>query len=220
MPSERKTLLEFHESHFPSLPVPPLFHPTLGLTSSNALHELESLMQEDDVLGYYEDGVKRTLTDEQIAIFRHTEIQGLLRERRERPDAAAGCEPTSDLDLDQASPLKSQSQPSMPLEVDGSDIYEATEDHSLCNDNAGSMDWQMATSKQHLIHLDYVEQDTGRRLPAEYPESLKKNTYAGMIISHDEEHDLAQTPDQTAVKIGGEGTAGARFVWPALREQY
>ena len=38
--------------------------------------------QDDDGLGYYEDGMKRTLTDEQIAIFRHSEIQALLRDRR------------------------------------------------------------------------------------------------------------------------------------------
>lgn len=39
---------------------------------------------EDDGLGYYEDGAERTLTDEQIAMFRHTEIQTILRERRRR----------------------------------------------------------------------------------------------------------------------------------------
>lgn len=37
---------------------------------------------EDDGLGYYPDGCKRTLSDEQVAIFRHTEIQSLLRARR------------------------------------------------------------------------------------------------------------------------------------------
>ncbi|KAF7594970.1 hypothetical protein BBP40_007778 [Aspergillus hancockii] len=35
-----------------------------------------------DDLGYYPDGVKRTLTDEQIRIFRHSEIHSLLRERQ------------------------------------------------------------------------------------------------------------------------------------------
>lgn len=35
--------------------------------------------EEDDGLGYYEDGVKRTLTDEQIAIFRHSELESLRR---------------------------------------------------------------------------------------------------------------------------------------------
>ncbi|OBT89450.1 hypothetical protein VE02_02064 [Pseudogymnoascus sp. 03VT05] len=45
--------------------------------------------EEDDNLGYYEDGVKRTLTDEQIAMFRHTEIETLLRERRKSDEAKA-----------------------------------------------------------------------------------------------------------------------------------
>lgn len=40
----------------------------------------------DDGLGYYGDGVKRTLTDEQIAMFRHSEIQSLLRDRRHRTE--------------------------------------------------------------------------------------------------------------------------------------
>ena len=34
--------------------------------------------EEEDDLGYYPDGVKRTLTDAQIAIFRHTEYQEML----------------------------------------------------------------------------------------------------------------------------------------------
>lgn len=42
---------------------------------------------DDDGLGYYEDGVKRTLTDEQIAMFRHSEIQRVLLERRRRQEA-------------------------------------------------------------------------------------------------------------------------------------
>lgn len=37
--------------------------------------------EEDDGLGYYSDGVKRTLTDEQIAMFRHSELQALDRAR-------------------------------------------------------------------------------------------------------------------------------------------
>lgn len=36
----------------------------------------------DNELGYYDDGTRRTLTDEQVAMFRHSEIEELLRERR------------------------------------------------------------------------------------------------------------------------------------------
>ncbi|RAH81073.1 hypothetical protein BO86DRAFT_410392 [Aspergillus japonicus CBS 114.51] len=42
---------------------------------------------EEDGLGYYSDGVKRTLTDEQIQIFRHSEIHALLRQRELREEA-------------------------------------------------------------------------------------------------------------------------------------
>ncbi|KAI7250934.1 hypothetical protein KC335_g16740 [Hortaea werneckii] len=38
--------------------------------------------EEDEDLGFYADGAKRTLTDEQIEMFRHSEIEQLLRERR------------------------------------------------------------------------------------------------------------------------------------------
>ena len=47
---------------------------------------------DEDGLGYYADGVKRTLTDEQIAMFRHSEIYALLRKRqvqKENDDADA-----------------------------------------------------------------------------------------------------------------------------------
>ena len=49
---------------------------------------------EDDGLGYYEDGEKRTLTDEQIEMFRHSEIEQLIREgmlaRDEQEDVENG----------------------------------------------------------------------------------------------------------------------------------
>lgn len=40
--------------------------------------------EDDDGLGWYEDGVKRTLTDSQIEMFRHSEIEALAREKRAR----------------------------------------------------------------------------------------------------------------------------------------
>lgn len=44
--------------------------------------------QEVDDLGYYPDGVKRTLTDEQIAMFRHSEISRLLRQQQLKKENA------------------------------------------------------------------------------------------------------------------------------------
>lgn len=44
--------------------------------------------EDDDGLGYYPDGVKRTLTDEQIAMFRHSEIYSLFRKKQIQDEAA------------------------------------------------------------------------------------------------------------------------------------
>lgn len=43
----------------------------------------------DDGLGYYPDGVKRTLTDEQIEIFRHSELHALEREKEKEDERKA-----------------------------------------------------------------------------------------------------------------------------------
>ena len=40
----------------------------------------------EDGLGYYPDGTKRTLTDDQIAMFRHSEIYAILRKRQIRKE--------------------------------------------------------------------------------------------------------------------------------------
>ena len=50
--------------------------------------EKENEVDDNDKLGYYDDGVKRTLADEQIAIFRHSEVQRLLQHRRLNADLA------------------------------------------------------------------------------------------------------------------------------------
>ncbi|MCJ1468951.1 hypothetical protein MMC07_007581 [Pseudocyphellaria aurata] len=47
----------------------------------------EDFDEDDDNLGYYPDGVKRTLTDEQVAMFRHSEIYALYRERQIRQES-------------------------------------------------------------------------------------------------------------------------------------
>ncbi|KAK4899834.1 hypothetical protein LTR28_001492, partial [Elasticomyces elasticus] len=68
-------LRAFHATHFSGAPPPPAFFADPAYLASVTA-------EEDDNLGCYPDGVKRTITDEQIAIFRHSEIQTLLKERR------------------------------------------------------------------------------------------------------------------------------------------
>lgn len=94
-------MLSFHEAHFSQLATAHFGShflqpgdPTTALANklSTAEAEVEHYdeeeyyeeeeeyyEEEDDGLGYYPDGVKRTLTDEQIAIFRHSELEALRR---------------------------------------------------------------------------------------------------------------------------------------------
>ncbi|GAP84397.1 hypothetical protein SAMD00023353_0702160 [Rosellinia necatrix] len=57
--------------------------PDLAHNGNHGYGNLEE--DEDDGLGYYSDGVKRTLTDEQIAIFRHSELEALRRAEAKAP---------------------------------------------------------------------------------------------------------------------------------------
>ncbi|KAJ5722730.1 hypothetical protein N7488_000765 [Penicillium malachiteum] len=76
-------LQAFHAKHFPANPP----HAVTSQPSQPTEYEETEETGEDD-LGYYPDGVKRTLTDEQIEIFRHSEIHALIRARELERDNA------------------------------------------------------------------------------------------------------------------------------------
>jgi hypothetical protein len=82
-------LQSFHQNHFSTGAVA---HFNLTFLNPNdvsqAQHAEEFAGDDDDGLGYYDDGVKRTLTDEQIAMFRHSEIEALRRQLHKRPASA------------------------------------------------------------------------------------------------------------------------------------
>ncbi|KAJ4165023.1 hypothetical protein LMH87_006672 [Akanthomyces muscarius] len=74
-------LAGFHDAHFSSAALSS-FQKDFVLPNSQATlceGEVAEDWEEEDDLGYYEDGVKRTLTDEQIEIFRHSELRELER---------------------------------------------------------------------------------------------------------------------------------------------
>ncbi|KAJ5664627.1 hypothetical protein N7462_011440 [Penicillium macrosclerotiorum] len=76
IPTVTLDLQAFQAAHFPG-------HQTVNLPTAETAFE-----EDDDGLGYYPDGVKRTLTDEQIRIFRHSEIHALLRAKQLQEDDA------------------------------------------------------------------------------------------------------------------------------------
>ncbi|KAM3541725.1 hypothetical protein ARSEF1564_005354 [Beauveria bassiana] len=77
----KNELTAFHDAHFSSAEVnkfqQEFVWPNPEVISNYG--KTEEYWEEEDDLGYYDDGVKRTLTDEQIAIFRHSEIRELER---------------------------------------------------------------------------------------------------------------------------------------------
>ena len=95
-------LRAFHAKHFAGSQAPVNF-----FTSNDATHE-EAEEDEDDGLGYYADGVKRTLTDDQIAMFRHSEIQALLRERRRQFEEEQSETEATTSDVQTSAQLSSQ----------------------------------------------------------------------------------------------------------------
>lgn len=108
--------------------------------------EEDLYQEEDDGLGYYSDGEKRTLTDEQIAIFRHSELQGYLKRI-----AAGELEVNLPIDQPQAPVEVSQSKTEDEVNMD-TDMSQSMvmSDESLLVDPqpAQTVDSSRATSVQ------------------------------------------------------------------------
>ncbi|KAL6837663.1 hypothetical protein V8C40DRAFT_260646 [Trichoderma camerunense] len=86
-------LLQFQQRHFSSVATADFGQSFTNLppqeSSEAHLYEEWEEEEEDDGLGYYEDGVKRTLTDEQIAIFRHSELRELRKQQEKQSQSKA-----------------------------------------------------------------------------------------------------------------------------------
>ncbi|KAF9875688.1 hypothetical protein CkaCkLH20_06620 [Colletotrichum karsti] len=95
-------LVSFFESHFSDAAIQKFSTDFLspeknaGATDASVLYhgdvgEEDYYEEEEDDLGYYPDGVKRTLTDEQIAMFRHSEIEALRKEEEKTAERRAAA---------------------------------------------------------------------------------------------------------------------------------
>ncbi|KAK7540634.1 uncharacterized protein J3D65DRAFT_665392 [Phyllosticta citribraziliensis] len=88
---------DFHQRHFPTASAPADFLSHQQARHEEPSHVADNLTEapavtedyEDDGLGYYEDGVERTLTDDEISIFRHSEVQRLYAQLLEHASEAA-----------------------------------------------------------------------------------------------------------------------------------
>lgn len=124
-------LLSFQFSHFGDNTKPDTFFvdPEEALNYCPEFADLD-----DDGLGWYDDGVKRTLTDEQIEMFRHTEIEQLMRKRRLEADEQMEGDDDDDDDY----------EPPEPAEFGASNAYGSVP-HSPVSD-ASSLEAELLSS--------------------------------------------------------------------------
>ncbi|KAI6366717.1 hypothetical protein MCOR25_005083 [Pyricularia grisea] len=84
--AEVDDLAAFHQKHFSEISLSNFATQFLSAEDHDCTEEDDC----DDGLGYYPDGVKRTLTDEQIEIFRHSELEAERRKAEKARDKEDG----------------------------------------------------------------------------------------------------------------------------------
>lgn len=167
----------FQATHFPGHPQT-IFQPAADPTVKNDAYD----NGEETDLGYYPDGVKRTLTDEQIRIFRHSEIHALLREQQLKQDEAEY----------EARRQKREDEPRETIRVEKNELS-SSETTTIQNDvaNAQLPSQQPAkpsraeTNPAESEYLDYGEPDSA---PADKePRQDPRSTHSRRkIVSYDD----------------------------------
>ncbi|KAI1392825.1 uncharacterized protein F4822DRAFT_426029 [Hypoxylon trugodes] len=210
----------FHDAHFSNASIGhfdfQFFRPENAEGNSQYYEEneeyYEEYYEEDDGLGYYPDGVKRTLTDEQIAIFRHSEIEALRRVESKadklRKESAALLQAAKEED---ASNSISDSIPQSPtnIKAENSDKAEIKEEEDG-EVQDGSEDGEIEVEQPQLTKAEIrrqkrqrskrKKQDQRKFNPEKKPD-LRKRTWdvveAGMDSLDYDEFDGAQDASAT-----------------------
>jgi hypothetical protein len=127
----------FHAAHFSGDAIglfeSQFLRPDFVHTSDTYCYQYEEEEEEDDGLGYYPDGVKRTLTDEQIAIFRHSELEALRRAESVavKPENATNNESGADTASTEAIHTPTGNRDSLANSDAMDDIAEGSEDGEI-----------------------------------------------------------------------------------------
>jgi hypothetical protein len=164
---------------------------------------------EDDGLGYYEDGAKRTLTDEQIAIFRHSEIEASLRDRRHAVEAKADAYESS-----VATPTDTERDIKMTTFVEANEFSVDLEDGELEDDESISQVPTPASSQHQNNKKNKRKNKNGKKGQQRPPQpkgffkqnvkpDLRKRTWdvveAGLgNLDYDEENSGRSAPTHAA----------------------
>ncbi|KAI0454897.1 hypothetical protein F5B21DRAFT_503922 [Xylaria acuta] len=156
--------------------------------------------EEDDGLGYYPDGVKRTLTDEQIAIFRHSELEALRRaERRAFKPETAENSPTIKFAGEEAVHTPVDSGPSLANSDAMDDAAEGSEDGEIETEKPVLTKAEMRRQKR--LRARQRRREPQKFQPEKKPD-LRKRTWdivdAGMDSLHYDDLGMLQHSGSTS----------------------
>ncbi|KAI1827175.1 hypothetical protein F4861DRAFT_494303 [Xylaria intraflava] len=189
----------FHATHFNddaiSLFGSQFLRPNLAQHASADYDCYEEEEEYDDGLGYYPDGVKRTLTDEQVAIFRHSELEALRRAERASKSAT-----TNDFES-AANQTGGEQNAHMPREKGRT----PTNPDAMYDSGEGSEDGEIETEKPVLTKAEIRRQKRQRakqkkrenqKFQPEKKPDLRKRTWdvveSGMDSLHYDDLGLSQ----------------------------
>lgn len=209
----------FHEKHFSCLS-----SERSDRHHHDARIDLEDIF-DDDGLGYYSDGVKRKLTDDQIAMFRHSEIQTLLRERRRRRDISEGetshhvlskpIQPVGDVSTPDTAEDTSRQRSASTSDSQGLgkrkwqrfiETSETNPEHLTHRRIARELDEQKASS----IDLAYGDEESTDPAADKQPKDTSILQTRREQASHNDAHESAPAqPPSKSSQI-------PKFVWPTL----
>ncbi|KAG9679560.1 hypothetical protein KCU95_g15956, partial [Aureobasidium melanogenum] len=212
----------FHDKHFSGLSSEP----------SNRHHDAHVDLEQDfddDGLGYYSDGVKRTLTDDQIAMFRHSEIQTLLRERRRKREISES-ESSQNVPSKLTQPVGDMSTPDTAEDSVSQRSASTSESQGL-----GKRKWQRfidtsETNPEYLTHrriareldeqkassidLAYGDEESTSSVVEKQPKDTSSSQTRRKEVSYDEANESApaQPPSKPSQK--------PKFIWPTLEAKH
>ena len=196
--------------------------------ASNQQHgahvDLEATHGDDDGLGYYPDGVKRTLTDDQIAMFRHSEIQTLLRERRRRRENSEGGETSHHSSRDSIQPVGDTRPPAT-----ADDTARQRSASTSGSQGTGKRKWQRfiesgETNPEHLTHRRIARELDEQKASSidlaygdeesSYPTVAEKRPEATASIRDRRKQVAYDEPPPVQPASGS--SKNPKFMWPTL----
>ena len=215
-------MIRFYNSHFSSEALS-----AFSTCFFNGGHELYSDSQAIDLdLGFYDDGNPRTLTDDQIAIFRHTEIHSLLSQKQQRRE-----DMVYDSEGQKLIP-PAVDETSISPEKDYSTVYEnnrVKEDDDLLDESSDEdeeMEYEKFVLEERLdlartnydkaqLTMEETPLDYGIGSPKNGSEQVRDSVVeARRIISYE---DISESTE-AIVNRGGLDSEKPRFIWPIIRK--